>query len=68
MSDEPHDNAEFAKLPTGVAADEAIRSAERWLVKQGWKYTPADVGARAKQILEAMYAETTDEAKPPVAS
>jgi hypothetical protein len=68
MSDEPNDNAEFAKLPTGGAADEAIRAAERWLVKQGWRYTPADVGARAKQILEAMYADTADEAKSPEAS
>jgi len=45
------------KLPTEHgAADEAIRAAERWLIKQGWRYTPADIGKRAKEILEMMYA------------
>lgn len=44
-------------LPTDGAADEAIRAAERWLIKQGWKYTPEDVGKRAREILQAMYAE-----------
>jgi hypothetical protein len=43
------------RLPSDRAAEEAIRAAERWLIKQGWKYTPADVGKRAREILEAMY-------------
>ena len=33
---------------------EAMRIAERWLLKQGWRFTPADVGVRAKEILDAM--------------
>lgn len=48
-----------SRLPTAGAADEAIRAAERWLIKQGWKYTPDDVGKRAKEILQAMYADPT---------
>lgn len=52
------------KLPTDGAADEAIRAAERWLIKQGWKYTPADVGKRAKEILEAIYGPSPVETPP----
>ncbi len=33
---------------------EALRIAEDWLKKMGWRFTPADVGARAKEIIAAM--------------
>ena len=36
---------------------EALRIAERWLLKQGWKFTPTDVGTRAKELLVALAAE-----------
>lgn len=47
-------------LPEGLEAfgaqAEALRIAERWLIKQGWKFTPAEVGTRAKEILAALEA------------
>ena len=36
---------------------EALRIAEKWLLKQGWKFTPADVGKRAKEVLAALDAK-----------
>lgn len=42
------------KLSPDEAAAEALRVAERWLIKQGWKFTPADVGTRAAEILKAL--------------
>lgn len=42
------------KLREDEADAEALRVAERWLIKQGWKFTPADVGKRAAEILEAL--------------
>lgn len=32
----------------------AMRIAEDWLKRQGWKFTPADVGKKAREILDAM--------------
>lgn len=40
--------------PGDKAQSEALRIAEDWLKKQGWKFTPADVGTRAREILNAM--------------
>lgn len=36
------------------AQAEALRIAEAWLIRQGWKFTPKDVGYRAREILEAL--------------
>lgn len=36
------------------AQAEALRIAEDWLKKQGWKFSPSDVGTRAREILVAM--------------
>lgn len=33
---------------------EALRIAERWLIKQGWKFSPRDVADRANEILDAL--------------
>ena len=33
---------------------EALRLAKAHLEKMGWKYTPSDIGATAKKILNAM--------------
>lgn len=33
---------------------EALRIAENWLIHRGWKFTPADVGKRAREILVAL--------------
>lgn len=38
------------------AQAEALRIAEDWLKRQGWKFTPSDVGKRAREILDAMEA------------
>ncbi len=42
------------KIEEFGAKAEALRIAERWLLKQGWKFTPAEVGRLAKDILDAM--------------
>jgi hypothetical protein len=41
---------------------EALRIAERWLIKQGWKFTPEDVAARAKKMLDALSPTPSTEA------
>lgn len=48
--------SETTKEPSddGRVQAEALRVAERWLLKQGWGFTPADVGKRAREILEAL--------------
>lgn len=33
---------------------EALRIAHLWLLSQGWRFTPADVGKRAREILGAL--------------
>lgn len=35
----------------------ALGIAERWLIQQGWKFVPADVGKRAKEILTSLDAK-----------
>lgn len=40
--------------PGDKAQAEALRIAEDWLKKQGWGFKPADVGTRAREILDAM--------------
>lgn len=40
---------------------EALRIAERWLIKQGWKFTPADVGTRASEILSALISKEKED-------
>jgi hypothetical protein len=35
----------------------ALNIAERWLITQGWKFTPAEVGKRAKEVLAALDAK-----------
>ena len=42
------------KLTGDETAAEALRVAERWLIKQGWKFSPDDVGKRAAEILKAL--------------
>lgn len=42
------------------AKAEALRVAERWLVKHGWRFTPADVGKRAREVLDAMAPEVNN--------
>lgn len=39
------------------AQAEALRIAHAWLLLQGWSFTPADVGKRARQILDALDAD-----------
>lgn len=38
----------------------ALEIAERWLIKHGRKYSPADIGRRAKEILDAMEDQTNE--------
>lgn len=33
---------------------EALRIAERWLIKNGYRFNPDHVGTKAKEILEAL--------------
>lgn len=40
--------------PGDNAMAEALRIAEDWLKRQGWKFSPSDVGTRAREILDAM--------------
>lgn len=42
------------QTPGDAAQAEALRIAEDWLKKQGWKFTPADIGKRAREILSAL--------------
>lgn len=36
---------------------EALRIAERHLLKQGWKFTPVDVAKTARGLIEALFKE-----------
>lgn len=36
---------------------EALRIAERHLLKQGWKFTPVDVANTARGLIEALFKE-----------
>ena len=40
--------------PGDKAQAEALRIAEDWLKRQGWKFTAVDVGAKAREILLAL--------------
>lgn len=42
---------------SGRAEAMALRLAKDYLEKMGWKYTPADIGTKAQEILCAMLAE-----------
>lgn len=50
-----------ADQPKAVIGDEthaeALRIAERHLVKLGWKFTPAKVGETAREIIDALTAK-----------
>ena len=39
---------------------EALRIAEDHLKRLGWKFTPADVGRRAREIIEALTASSSN--------
>jgi hypothetical protein len=53
----------MSEKPKTVIGDEthaeALRIAERHLVKQGWKFTPAQVGETASVIISALTAGGT---------
>ena len=42
------------------ATAEAIKVAERHLIKMGWKFDPSDVGREAAKLLKAMQAEMSE--------
>lgn len=48
----------MSESPKPVIGDEthaeALRIAERHLIKMGWKFTPAKVGATAREVIAAL--------------
>lgn len=50
-------------LPGDHAQAEALRIAEDHLKRMGWKFTPADVGTKAREVLDAMADRTAIEEK-----
>ena len=45
----------MGRLTAGdMAIAEALRIAEDWLKRQGWRFTPSDVGQKAREILDAV--------------
>lgn len=40
--------------PGDKAQAEALRIADEWLRRQGWKFTPQDIGETDREIIEAL--------------
>lgn len=40
--------------PGDMAQAEALRIADDWLKRQGWRFGPSDVGKKASEILASM--------------
>lgn len=36
---------------------EALRIAHEWLKSMGWKFTPSDVGKKAREVLAGLYGD-----------
>lgn len=51
----PDDIAEWAWIPAGDETQaEALRIAERRLLRLGWSHTSADIGKVAREIIDGM--------------
>lgn len=58
MTDIPEDimrEADTAFIPDGEVQAEALRIAERRLLRLGWNHSPKDIGSCARDILEGFF-------------